>query len=431
MISLLVGLMFGSALGGLLIGLTIYVGWTLGQIHRIESWVISGKTRQPPELQGIYGYLVERITRQNQKHRKERKKFNAEFIRQRDMIDQARDSVILTDADGRINWFNRQARHLFKLRDPEDVGLPLINILRDPAFLRYMKRGKFAEPITMAYPPQSDTWVEVGITRYKNQDQLIMVRDHTRLRRLENMRRDFIANLSHELRTPLTVLRGYLETLQVHPKTEPEFSRIYLEMSQQSARMGTLLKDLITLSRLESADTHRQFDALNLGDLIQRVVQDARNLDVYMGHIIEINGEEKLMIRGVESELYSAFGNLVFNAVRHTPANTRIQVSYGRSRKGLRVVIEDNGPGIETRHLSRLTERFYRIDAGRSSDTGGTGLGLAIVKHALASHGARLHIKSVPGQGSSFSCVFSGEQLADTKPSMESDADIQPAGTTT
>jgi len=324
----------------------------------------------------------------------------------------------LIDAAAQIQWFNRQARQMFDLKMSKDIGLPLAHLIREPDFVAYLNSSKYSEPMMLNYPPQTANWLEASITKYKNGDRIILLRDITRLRRLEDMRRDFIANLSHELRTPLTVLRGYVETLQIHPDTNQKFLSIFAQMEDQSMRMANLLKDLTTLSRLESMEQSRQTSPLDISSLLRRIASDAQGLEEYHEHKIETELEDTFILNAVESELYSAFSNLIFNAVRHTPAKTGIRVSASRSKSGLRVIIEDEGPGIEPHHIPHLTERFFRVDSSRNSDTGGTGLGLAIVKHALASQGGRLNIKSELGVGSKFSCLFpAGQLVEEPKPS--------------
>jgi len=413
------GILFGFPLTGTILGLLAYVGWSLLQIYRLDQWIAAGKKAHPPEVRGIFGYFLDESIRQKKEHKRENKKLKAALVRQKDLMEGVRDAAILVDAVGHIQWFNRQARQMFKLKPSEDTGIPLLHLIREPSFVAYLNKDKFVEPITLKHPPQTEKWIEASVTKYKNGDRIILIRDVTRLRRLENMRRDFIANLSHELRTPLTVLRGYLETLQLNPKTDEKLKRIYDQMEGQSIRMANLLKDLTTLSRLENIEQSRQPMPIEICALIDRIVKDAQGLAEYNHHKITTEFEQPFLVNAVDSELYSAFSNLVFNAVRHTPGETQIKISCARSKSGLRVVIEDDGPGIDERHLPHLTERFYRVDSSRNSDTGGTGLGLAIVKHALASQGGRLNIKSTLGVGSKFSCLFPADQLIEPETSSD------------
>lgn len=415
-----IGALFGYPLSATIAGLLGYVGWQLWQIYKLDQWIKRGKKGQIPDVRGIFGYFLDESVKQKKHHKRENKKLKAALVRQKDLMEGVRDAAILIDAAGHIQWFNRQARQMFKLKTSEDVGIPLLHLIREPSFVAYLNKEKFAEPITLKSPPQSEKWIEASVTKYKNGDRIILIRDVTRLRRLENMRRDFIANLSHELRTPLTVLRGYMETLQMSPHADEKIKRIYDQMEGQSLRMANLLKDLTTLSKLENLEQNRQPMPVNVCSLVDRIVKDAEGMGEYNGHLIQTHYERDFILSAVDSELYSVFSNLVFNAVRHTPPGTEINISCIRSKSGLRVVVEDNGPGIDERHLPYLTERFYRVDNSRNSDTGGTGLGLAIVKHALASQGGRLNVKSSLGVGSKFSCLFPRDQLVEPEEECKS-----------
>lgn len=422
------GFMFGYPLSATILGFSIYLGWSLVQIYRLDKWIKRNKRGQIPEVRGIFGYFLDESLRQKTQHKRENKKLKAALVRQKDLMEGVRDAVILIDDAGQIQWFNRQARQMFKLKLSKDTGLPLLHLIREPQFISYLNKEKYSNPLMLKYPPQTENWIEASITKYKNGDRILLLRDITRLRRLEDMRRDFIANLSHELRTPLTVLRGYVETLQMHPSTDDKFRRIFEQMEGQSMRMANLLKDLTTLSRLESLEQSRKPIPLDITALLKRIVNDAEGLSEFNEHQFETQLEETFTLNGVDSELYSAFSNLVFNSVKHTPAGTKIKVSISRSNSGLRVIVEDDGPGIEAQYIPHLTERFFRVDSSRNSDTGGTGLGLAIVKHALASQGGRLNIKSELGAGSKFSCLFPADQLIkpegeeSTEPKNELDA---------
>lgn len=406
----LFGAFFGYPISGTLFGFAVYMVWSLIQIYRLNEWIKHKKKSRVPVVRGIYGYFLEESLNQKREHKRENKKLKAAMARQRDLMEGVRDAAILVDASGKIQWYNYQARQMLDLKS-KDREKPVLAIINDPTFIKYFSKGKFVEPLSLQFPAKSNHWVEASITKYKNGDRIILLRDITRLRKLENMRRDFIANLSHELRTPLTVLRGYLETLQIHPNTDDSLKRIFIQMDEQGLRMANLVQDLTTLSHLESLEQDRQEEAVNITALIERIVRDAQSLDTFKNHKIKTEIQDDYFLLGVETELRSVFGNLVFNAVRYTPPGSKITIAVSKPKSGLRVSVEDNGPGIEEKHLPRLTERFYRVDKSRSTGTGGTGLGLAIAKHALASHNGRLSIKSKVGEGSKFSCVFPKEKL--------------------
>jgi two-component system phosphate regulon sensor histidine kinase PhoR len=232
----------------------------------------------------------------------------------------------------------------------------------------------------------------------------------TQSERLDRTRRDFVANVSHELRTPLTVLAGFLETLQEFEVDRDEQRRYLDLMAEQSKRMQTIVQDLLTLSSIESAPPPGN-EAIDMASLIDKLKRDAEALSAGR-HAIVVESDDHGDLRGSEPELVSALGNLVTNAVRYTPAGGTVRICWHASQRGAEFAVEDTGIGIAPEHIPRLTERFYRVDRGRSRDSGGTGLGLAIVKHSLNRHQAQLDITSTPGQGSRFAARFPASRVA-------------------
>jgi len=241
---------------------------------------------------------------------------------------------------------------------------------------------------------------------YGENHRLLLGRDITRWERLETTRRDFVANVSHELRTPLTVVGGFLETLADMEVPDPEMSRRAIGlMRQQTSRMARLVEDLLTLSRLESAQSPSREEDVNVPDMVRALLQEAQALSAGH-HQIRLVVESTDWLKGNAEELRSAFSNLVSNAVRYTPDKGAIEISWRVRDTHLVFAVKDNGIGIEPQHIDRLTERFYRVDRSRSRETGGTGLGLAIVKHVVNRHQGLLDIQSTPGSGSTFSVQF-------------------------
>ncbi|MEB0170240.1 phosphate regulon sensor histidine kinase PhoR, partial [Pseudomonas sp. CCC4.4] len=250
------------------------------------------------------------------------------------------------------------------------------------------------------------------ITRYGNNEHLMLVRDVTRIHQLEQMRKDFVANVSHELRTPLTVICGYLETLIDNAEgINPRWVRALQQMQQQSERMQALLNDLLLLAKLEATDYPSDNQPVVVSTLLQIIKNDALALSAQRKQRITLSIDNEAKLKGSESELRSAFSNLVFNAVKYTQAEGTIHIRWWDDEQGAHMSVQDSGPGIETKHLSRLTERFYRVDSSRASNTGGTGLGLAIVKHVLLRHRGTLEIVSVVGKGCTFTCHFAPAQV--------------------
>jgi two-component system phosphate regulon sensor histidine kinase PhoR len=312
-------------------------------------------------------------------------------------------------ADDRIEWANGIAQLHLNVDPVADAGTPIAHLVRVPEFVEYLEGGEHAKPAQFQAPHAPERLLSVQVIRYGAGQALVLSRDITQFQKLEGMRREFVANVSHELRTPLTVVSGFLETLG--DETDPAAARRYIElMSEQSRRMLRLVEDLLTLSSLESSPPPPLEESVDMRALLERLGAEARALSGGR-HRIEVAGEAGVDLLGSEKELASAFGNLVSNAIRYTPDKGTVKLSWRRTDGGAEFAVEDTGIGITAEHIPRLTERFYRVDRGRSRETGGTGLGLAIVKHALSRHGAQLRVRSEPGQGSTFSARFTGPRL--------------------
>jgi len=318
------------------------------------------------------------------------------------------DGVVILDGE-RIAWCNDTACMHFGIDPAQDAGRPVTQLVRMPEFSAYLEAGDYAKPISLRQPDQPERTLSVQVVAYGEGQSLVLSRDVTRFEKLETMRREFVANVSHELRTPLTVVSGFLETLG--DEEDPEARRRYLGlMGEQSNRMLRLVEDLLTLSSLESSPPPPMEDAIDMRALLDRLGAEARALSGGR-HRIEVEAGADASLLGSEKELSSAFGNLVSNAVRYTPAGGAVRLYWQPTEEGAAFAVEDTGIGIEPEHIPRLTERFYRVDRGRSRETGGTGLGLAIAKHALSRHGAQLEVSSQPGKGTRFSARFSGPRL--------------------
>lgn len=315
------------------------------------------------------------------------------------------DGLLSLDSSGHIEWCNASGEEMLGLNRRTDLGQPLINLVRHPQFVQHFRQGDFSRPFTMPSPVDEERVLSLHIVVYGGARRLIQVRDITQSRRLDEMRRDFVANVSHELRTPLTVLSGFIETLDGLDLDEQE-RRHYLKlMAEQSTRMQRLLDELLILSNLESSPPPPVTDRVNMTELSAKVLRDAQALSAGRHRIwLEKEGSGDLL--GSESEIASALSNLASNAVRYTPEGGDIRLFWQVGENGARFTVEDTGIGIEAKHLPRLTERFYRVDRSRSRETGGTGLGLSIVKHALQRHQGYLDVESTPGKGSRFMACF-------------------------
>ena len=317
------------------------------------------------------------------------------------------DAVVALDREWRIQWFNKAAGHLLGLNYPQDIGGALTNLVRAPRFAEWLRADSTEALTDFASPVNDNLRLSLRLIHYVGDRSLLVARDISQLVRLEQVRRDFVANVSHELRTPLTVVHGYLDMIE--PEQIPEYEPILHELRNQSRRMTRIVEDLLTLSRLE-AQSELPRERVSLRSLLEALCREAQALSQGQ-HEISTELLDRHDLTGSTKELHSAFSNLVSNAVRYTPAGGRITLRWESDPDGARLSVIDTGQGIPPQHLPRLTERFYRVSTSRSRETGGTGLGLAIVKHVLQLHQAHLEIRSEPGVGSTFSCVFDAHRL--------------------
>ncbi len=394
----LLGAFTGYTLELLFAGSIVYILWSLYNLSRLIDWLGRPK-KQLPESIGIWDELYYQINHLYLRQRKARKKLKNIVDRFQRSTKALPIAAIALNKNDEIEWFNEAAERMFELQPSKDVGNRINNLIRQPVFTNYLLKRDFREMIELEFNRQK---LSLCITPYGHSQFLLTARDVTQQRQLEDMRRDFVANASHELRTPVTVIAGFVEALC---EQGDERIRAPLEKIQQHAeRMQQILDDLIILARLESKASPRVHDRVDLEEVIEQVYDDALVLDGGR-HDIGIDTVHA-SIMGNRVELLMAISNLVTNALRYTPEGGTIRISNSVDDDGVHISVEDNGIGILPEHIGRLTERFYRVDPGRSREQGGTGLGLAIVKHVLDRHNARLHIQSVPGQGSLFRCDF-------------------------
>ncbi len=412
-VCLLLGLITGEYAWALVLGLAGYLGWHLQQLLRLHKWL---RTRQgdeaPPDGYGLWGEVFDSIYHLQRRDQKVRGRLQAVIDRVQESTAALKDAVIMLDRDGNLEWWNIAAEKLLGLKTPQDSGQQISNLVRDPRFIEYFENHNYNEPLELPSPVSDRLRLQFHITQYGNREHLMLVRDITRLYQLEQMRKDFVANVSHELRTPLTVISGYLETLLDNVEdVNPRWLRALQQMQQQGGRMQNLLNDLLLLAKLEATDYPSDNQPVAVDLLLLSIKNDAQALSGERHHRISLEADPHLKLKGSEAEVRSAFSNLVFNAVKYTPDEGNIQIRWWGDEQGAHLSVQDSGLGIEAKHLPRLTERFYRVDSSRASNTGGTGLGLAIVKHVLLRHRARLEIVSSLGKGSTFTCHFPTQQV--------------------
>lgn len=387
----------------LVISLLCALIWHAYNLLKLSKWLWLDKSILPPEGRGGWEPIFYGIRQTQQRNRKRRRELGDLIKRFRSGAESLPDAVVMMTNEGNIFWCNNLAQHLLGFRWPDDNGQNIFNLLRYPDFLHYFTNAHFDRPLTLSL--NNGSIVEFRVMPYSADQRLMVARDVTEKNTLENARRDFFANVSHELRTPLTVIQGYLEMMEDTTATKPSEHKAIVTMQEQAKRMDTLVTQLLQLSRIESApyiDLNKVVDVPNILMLLQ---QEAISLSQDQHHII-FDIDKQWLVRGNEEQLRSAMSNLVFNAINHTPEGATIKVSWQKVPQGMQFKVSDNGPGISAEHLTRLTERFYRVDKARSRHTGGTGLGLAIVKKSLQHHHSQLNIESKIGSGSTFSFIL-------------------------
>jgi two-component system phosphate regulon sensor histidine kinase PhoR len=388
----------------------------LREFGKLKRWATQSRLSDPPEAEGGWGEVFNLLHRHRRATLKRRRELARLMVRSRRGAQALPYGVAVLDADYRLDWCNDAAREHLGLDPERDRSQPIVNVVRAPEFVEYLRAGAFGEALRLSSPGNPRA-LALQVVSFGDEEHLLLSQDVTGAERVEAMRRDFVANVSHELRTPLTVLAGFLETIQ-DLKLDASRVRDYVGMmAPQAERMKRLIDDLLTLSSLEHAPPPAD-ERIALPALLQRVRIEAEGLSGGK-HRISLEGAGEYDLLGAESEISSAFMNLVSNSVRYTPAGGEIRLRWNSSAAGAEFSVADTGIGIDPEHLPRLTERFYRVDRGRSRETGGTGLGLSIVKHALARHQATLTIDSTPGKGSRFTARFPAARLAPARQTVE------------
>ncbi len=379
----------------------------LRYLHELGEWLNDPHSSRLPDGWGAWTDVfarLYRLRREDERHQAEMAEWLARF---REAMGLLPEGVAIMDDVLFLEWCNEAAERHLGLTMARDKGLRVTNLVRHPEFIDYVILGRYEQPLTLSFRGRK---LECRIIPFENRRQILVTHDATDTERIEAMRRDFIANASHELRTPLTVIVGFLEIAMSDPGLDVATRTAHLKlMTEQAQRMQRLIGDMLTLSRLESDEFPLKRERVDMKAMLESVAAEAGALSGGRHQIdVAFDGPD---VMGSLEELRSAFANLASNAVRYSPNGGTIKLAWTRGPDDLRFSVQDCGIGIEPIHISRLTERFYRVDKSRSRETQGTGLGLAIVKHVLLRHGGRLQISSVPGQGSMFTAVLPNTSL--------------------
>lgn len=423
--ALLIGWVLGHPWPGLAIGAMLNLVWQWLHIYRLDYGLLGGGADKEAALPWTPSYFWRAIDqhyyRLHNTIRKNKRKLNLTLLNFQEGVNAIPDAIVVLSPSDRLLWFNPAAQTLLGLDIQRDRGRKIIDLIEHSDFLNYMACWPEQKSVAFDAPNDPNRKLSGRLLPYTKKQRLLWVSDITQAHRVEQIRRDFVSSASHELRTPLTVIVGYLEILRDHMDPQESIWTGPLNaMQQQSDRMMLILKELLLLSRLEDSDAPKHHEPVNVPHMLQRIVADAHSLSGERQHIIRLDACTDLWLNGNENELHSAFSNLVFNAVQHTPAGSLIEISWCKDTNGACLSVTDNGDGIPEHHLPRLSERFYRLDQSRQRDHGsGTGLGLAIVKHVLQRHQSELHISSEIGMGSCFKCHLPLSMVSAPRPTID------------
>ncbi len=422
LISSTFGIVFGNFPYFIIAGLLIFIFLQYRELRKVLAWLKKRQITSGPSQYGIINELCREIDFARSRHITREKKLGGFLKRFQKATSALPDAVVVLGLNGEIDWANNKAEEYLGIKWPRDSGLRIANLVRKPEMNRYIKSRSSAshdKGLRLISPVSKHIQLELRVSAYGDRQQLLVARDITSISKTNQMRKDFIANASHELRTPLTVVSGYLESFADDDLCPAEWMAYIRQMRTQTSRMQHLLEDLLQLSSLEGNNDSLETDLVRVPDLLATIVSEARTLSGAMEHQLQLESDPRLYVRGNQSQLYSAFSNLVFNAIQYTPDRGKVYVRWYADTAGAHMEVADNGLGIAAEHIPRLTERFYRIDKGRSRERGGTGLGLAIVKHVLARHDGELHIESKLGEGSVFRCDLPGSSIAQLEPKLK------------
>jgi two-component system, OmpR family, phosphate regulon sensor histidine kinase PhoR len=416
-IGLVVGWLWGAVWGGIsaTVSALAVVGYYAVKLAQLAHWLDDPQAATLPEGVGLWGSTLGELYRVIRGQRMTEKSLADTLARFQQAAAALPDGAVMLDHQYNIVWCNPRAEEHLGLALARDRMQTITYLVRKPEFIEYLDERKFNEPVVLQLDEHT---LSLQLVPFGEDQLLLISNDISERERVETMRRDFVANVSHELRTPLTVVNGFLETM-IHAGTgNPALvEKSLAHMSVQTTRMQRLVEDLLTLSRLEDARNRPPLTPVNVPDLVRGLVQDALLLSAGRQTITDTIAN--IWVLGARDELASAFGNLVTNAVRYTPHGGHIRVEWRAEDGGAVFRVIDDGDGIAPEHLPRLTERFYRVDRGRSRASGGTGLGLAIVKHALLRHDAHLDIASSQDKaqhGSTFSVRFTTARICAAQP---------------
>ena len=416
-------ILVGTIAGGLLtdywtaslcVSLIAYIIWMSIKLHQFNRWLETGDPNETPNSDGIWESLTNKVHSLKKTGNKRKDRMDKLLRRFQGIITGLPYATIVLNDKNEIDWANSNSKELLGINIKQDRGQRIENLIRLPKVHKILKKN-ITKEIEIVSPTDQNRELSLQLIPIQSDLKLIIARDISERVHIQQMRKNFIANASHELRTPLTVIAGYLEIIESHPELSDSLKQPVKTANEQALRMQSIIEDLLILSRLENSELNGESNIqLDMPKIIRSICDnEIELLSEQTQHTLEANIDANLTIRGSESEIISVCSNLIHNAIRHTPKGTAVNVTWRKEPTGEAcLLVEDNGPGIPSEHLAHLTERFYRVDKGRSQNTGGTGLGLAIVQHIIQRHYGNLEIQSEIGKGSSFIVCFPEDRIA-------------------
>lgn len=408
---IIVGALFDCLQALLLVSFFVHIIWHYYYLKILNNWLWNSHSTVLPHGKSEWEHAFIGIHNMQQRHRKRRNNLASVISRFREGSEALPDAVVVFHKSGEIIWCNRLAQFQLGFKWPEDSGDNITNLIRNPLFVEHLKNSDYDQPLDLTSPINAERMLEFRVMPYAKHQRILIVRDVTTYRQLDEQRRQFVANVSHELRTPLTVLQGYIEILGMQSEAGSRQEKAITVLDQQTSRMCSLVEQLMTLSKIEGAASIDFDDEVNVPAMLKQIENEAHTLSKDKKLQLNFAVEDKLQLLGDEMQLRSAMANLVYNAVNYTPKNGAIKVIWRACETGAYFCVMDNGDGIAPEHILHLTERFYRVDESRSRYTGGSGLGLSIVKHALSHYDSELNIESNLGEGSQFSFIIPNSYL--------------------
>jgi two-component system phosphate regulon sensor histidine kinase PhoR len=392
------------------ISVGIYAAWQMINVLRLRRW-LQAPNQDAPRSFGSWARIFNQIETMQRKKRRSKKQYRMVSGDFESLTDAYPDATLVLDKNGRIDWFNSAASSLLGLKDEKHHGRQVQSAIPIPEFIEWLEADgqNRKRRLEIPAPFREDVWLEASSVPIRKKRKLIVLRDVTEVHHVERLRRDFVTNVSHELRTPLTVMLGYLEIFQDRPPDE--MTEALQRMHAQAVQMQFMLDDFLELSRLQSVEAGEDEGIVDVAGMLAQLKEQAEEIS-RGDHDLTFEIKAGLMLHGVDSDLESAFRNLIVNALKYTPEGGQVYVRWHDTEQGPCLSVQDTGIGIPRREIPRLTERFYRVGSDRGRKSGGTGLGLAIVKHVLNVHQARLEIESEVSVGSTFRCIFPPERRA-------------------